>query len=187
MARTGRGLDKRESSLMFREITPPHGWKQDSKFHYLRLTLPGFEAKDITIHMDKYGHLVVRGNKQVSEHKHMSFDETYDVPNDANLEDASGMFEDGQIYCVAIPKLLHHHAITMPQLQNHNPNPNPNSKKDINDSLHKTNVPPRSSNDYLKQIRGDKYPKKEIALFLAILVALILLIAVVLILKFRHR
>lgn len=40
MARRERGME-RESSLMFREITPPHGWKQDPENHYLRLTLPG--------------------------------------------------------------------------------------------------------------------------------------------------
>lgn len=41
MARTEKGIGKRELSVVFTEITPPHGWKQDEDYHYLRLTLPG--------------------------------------------------------------------------------------------------------------------------------------------------
>lgn len=41
MAKTGRGPEKKESSLMFREISPPHKWDQDLHSHYLRLTVPG--------------------------------------------------------------------------------------------------------------------------------------------------
>ncbi|XP_051133395.1 uncharacterized protein LOC127253028 [Andrographis paniculata] len=107
MATTSRHkgvLDRKNSSIVFIHINPPHGWKDDSQFHYLYLTLPGFETNNITIHMDKYGYLVVRGDRQVSEHKYISFEETFDIPNDADLEEASGQFEDDQIYCVTIPK-----------------------------------------------------------------------------------
>ncbi|KAL0335646.1 UNVERIFIED_CONTAM: hypothetical protein Sradi_4776500 [Sesamum radiatum] len=140
-----RRLDRQNSSLMFRQITPPHGWKEDSGFHYLRLTLPGFEAKDITIHMNKYGHLVVRGDKQVTEHKYITFEETFEVPNNADLEEANGMFEDGHIYCVTIPKKQQvqrnnaEHAITIANEEN---NPKPQGNKD--GSFHKyesTNKP----------------------------------------------
>ncbi|KAG6391737.1 hypothetical protein SASPL_149496 [Salvia splendens] len=61
-------LEKKDSSLMLREISPPHKWDQDLDFHYLRLTLPGFISADITQHMDKYGHLVVRGSHDITEH-----------------------------------------------------------------------------------------------------------------------
>ena len=54
--------------------------------------------------MDKYGHLVVRGSHNITEHKYLSFEETFDVPDGANLELAEGIFEDEQIYCVTIPK-----------------------------------------------------------------------------------
>ncbi|KAH6781578.1 hypothetical protein C2S52_001646 [Perilla frutescens var. hirtella] len=99
-----RGLDKKESSLMFREISPPYRWDQDSDSHYLRLTLPGFASSDVSLNMDKYGHLVVRGTRQMTDHKYLSFEETFDVPVDGDLEQAGGMFEDDQIYRVVIPK-----------------------------------------------------------------------------------
>ncbi|XP_057791975.1 uncharacterized protein LOC131008890 [Salvia miltiorrhiza] len=104
MAKEGRGFGKKDSSLMFREISPPHKWDQDLHSHYLRLTLPGFANADITLHIDKYGHLVVRGSHQITEHKYVSFEETFDVADDADLEQAEGLFQDEQIYCVAIPK-----------------------------------------------------------------------------------
>lgn len=64
----------------------------------------GFTNKDISLHVDKYGHLVVRGSHQMTEHKYVSFAETFDVPEGADLELAEGMFEDDQIYCIVIPK-----------------------------------------------------------------------------------
>ncbi|KAL1553508.1 hypothetical protein AAHA92_14173 [Salvia divinorum] len=196
MARTERGLGKRELSMIFTEIAPPHGWKQDQDFHYLRLTLPGFEANDITIHMDKYGHLVVRGNKQVSEHRYVSFEETYEIPSDAKLDDAMGLFEDNQIYCVAIPKVKgqQQHAITMPK--EHKINPKPRDKKDDasihqynndkNNNVEKPEVPAQGSTrkDYLKIVRGDKSAMMKIALYIAALIALTV-IMVVIILKLR--
>lgn len=54
--------------------------------------------------MDKYGHLLVRGSREVTQHKYLSFEETFDVPDDGNLEHAEGLFQDDQIYCVTIPK-----------------------------------------------------------------------------------
>ncbi|KAL2539493.1 SHSP domain-containing protein [Abeliophyllum distichum] len=107
MANEGRikpGIDKRESSLLFREIVPPHGWKEDENNHYLRLTLPGFQLIDVTLQIDKFGHLVVRGERQLSGHKFISFQETFDLPQNANVEESSGEFVDGEIYCVTIPK-----------------------------------------------------------------------------------
>ncbi|KAG6389977.1 hypothetical protein SASPL_151453 [Salvia splendens] len=104
MEKVVRNLEKKDSSLMFREISPPHKWDQDLDFHYLRLTLPGFISSDVTLHMDKYGHLVVRGSHKITENKYLSFEETFDVPDGAGLELAEGIFEDEQIYCVTIPK-----------------------------------------------------------------------------------
>lgn len=159
----------------------------------------GFEAKDISIRMDKYGRLVVRGDKQVSQHKYMSFEETYDVPSDANLEDAHAMFEDGQIYCVTIPKLTkeqqqQQHAITIPQHQNQNQNQNLNQNLNQNQNQNQNNInhpnptqeKPVSSRDYLKLIRGDRSSAKKVALFVALLIALLVLL-VFLIIKFRRR
>ncbi|XP_047944765.1 uncharacterized protein LOC125191295 [Salvia hispanica] len=196
MARTERGLGKRDLSMIFTEITPPHGWKQDHDFHYLRLTLPGFEANDITIHMDKYGHLVVRGNKQVTEHKYVSFEETYEIPSDAKLDDAMGLFEDNQIYCVTIPKVKgqQQHAITMPKEHKINPKPRDNASihqydnNDRNSNVEKPEVPAQGSTkprkDYLKIVRGDKSAMMKIALYIAALIALTV-ITVLMILKLR--
>lgn len=131
----------------------------------------GLEAKDISIRMDKYGRLVVRGDKQVSEHKYMSFEETYDVPNDANLEDAHAMFEDGQIYCVTIPKLIkeqqQQHPITIQQ------------------NSHPQKSAPTST-DYLKHIRGD-YSSSTNKLAALIIVIALLALLVFLIIKFHPR
>ncbi|CAI9773746.1 unnamed protein product [Fraxinus pennsylvanica] len=100
-----KGLDKRESSLLFREIVPPHGWAEDENNHYLRLTLPGFKQPDVTLQIDKYGHLVVRGERQLSGHKFVSFHETFNLPKNINVEETSGEFEDGEIFCITFPKL----------------------------------------------------------------------------------
>ncbi|XP_057791974.1 uncharacterized protein LOC131008889 [Salvia miltiorrhiza] len=202
MATTERGMNKRESSLIFTEITPPHGWKQDPDFHYLRLTLPGFEANDITIHMDKYGHLVVRGTKQVTEHKYISFEETFDIPTDAKLDDALGMFQDNQIYCVAIPKVKgqQQHAITMPKVDHNVNNPKPPDYKRDGASIHRYDTENNNNNDnnnnnekpevsrsrdYLKHIRGDK-TKMKIAICVVTLIALIVITAVIIV-KLRRR
>ncbi|KAL8529637.1 hypothetical protein ACS0TY_006898 [Phlomoides rotata] len=203
MARTMKGLEKKDSSLMFREITPPHGWKEDSDFHYLRLTLPGFEAKDIRIHMDKYGHLVVRGNRQISEHKYMSFEETFDVPATAELEEAEGLFEDEQIYCITIPKKKDGHKsghrISMQKDgDNNNNNNNPKGKDLKFGPIHKYNTTDKQEGlshipadhqripkNPLKMIEGDK-GKKSIVFSIALLIALII-VMVVLIVKLHRR
>lgn len=151
--------------------------------------------------MDKYGHLVVRGNKQVTEHKYVSFEETYEIPSDAKLDDAMGLFEDNQIYCVTIPKVKgqQQHAITMPK--EHRINPKPHDKKDEasinqynnnnddkNSNVEKPEVPAQGSTrprkDYLKIVRGDKSAMMKMALYIATLIALTV-ITVVIILKLR--
>lgn len=40
----------------------------------------------------------------MTEHKYMSFAETFDVPEGGDLELAEGLFEDDHTYCIAIPK-----------------------------------------------------------------------------------
>lgn len=142
--------------------------------------------------MDKYGHLVVRGNKQVTGRKYVSFEETFEVPKDAKLDDASGMFEDGQIYCIAIPKVKgKQHAITMPE-DHINPT-KPRYKKEEASIRRYVAVGDRdekvsrggSPKDYLKNITGETSNKK-IAYFVAILLALVV-IMVVLIVKLRRN
>ncbi|KAL2462943.1 uncharacterized protein Fot_54180 [Forsythia ovata] len=131
MAIDGRvkpGIVKRESSLLFREIVPPHGWKEDENNHYLRITLPGFEQMNVTLQIDKFGHLVVRGERQLSGHKFVSFQETFDVPKNANVEESSGEFVDGEIFCVTIPKMLSEYPkINTPTQKSMG---NPESKRD---------------------------------------------------------
>ncbi|KAL7153338.1 hypothetical protein ABFS83_04G161200 [Erythranthe nasuta] len=194
MAAPMKGFEKKKSSLMFIEMTPPHAWKDDLDFHYLRLTLPGFEAKDVHLRVDKYGHLVVRGDKKVSEHKYVTFEETFDVPNNADLENADGIFEQDQIYCVTIPKTskggkITGHAIAIPhELDNNNNNINTNLKPPdsiitTGSIIHKRD---NTKNNPLQVIRRDKYSKKKIAFFVAVLIALFV-VAVVLTLKFRRR
>lgn len=138
--------------------------------------------------MDKYGHLVVRGNRQVTENKYVTFDETFEVPKDAKLEDASGFFEDGQIYCVAIPKVKgQHHALTIPK-DHQNTSPKPRNKKE-GASIHRYNegdkvVRRGNPKDYLKNVTGEPSNKK-VAYFVAILLALVI-IMVILIVKLRR-
>lgn len=130
------------------------------------------------LRVDKYGHLVVRGDKQVSDHKYISFEETFDVPKNADIENADGLFEDNQIYCVTIPKInggrRTGHAITIPNLDN---NQNKHKPHEI------TEKPHGIGNNPLQVIRGDK-SRKKIGFFIAVLIAL-LIIAVALIIKFR--
>ncbi|KAK6128232.1 hypothetical protein DH2020_038036 [Rehmannia glutinosa] len=202
MATRGRAMEKKSSSLVFRQITPPHGWKEDSAFYYLRLTLPGFETKDVTIHMDKYGHLVVRGDRQLTEHKYISFEETFEVPNNADLEEASGLFEDdGQIYCITIPKKQEGqrigHAITMPKEDINKPVDDINNPKRQDNkigSFHKyesTKKPEEITqqngigNNPLNVVTGHNN-KKKISFAVAILTAL-LVVGVVLIVKLHHH
>ncbi|XP_020551992.1 uncharacterized protein LOC110012471 [Sesamum indicum] len=194
-----RRLDRQNSSLMFRQITPPHGWKEDSDFHYLRLTLPGFEAKDITIHMNKYGHLVVRGDKQVTEHKYITFEETFEVPKDADLEEASGMFEDNQIYCITIPKKQQvltnvDHAIT---IANEDNNTKPRDNKDVSFHKYESTKKPDgllpqqhgriSASNSLKIVTGNKSKQKLYFVFSVATAIILLVLAVVLIVKLRRH
>ncbi|KAL0421881.1 UNVERIFIED_CONTAM: hypothetical protein Slati_3211000 [Sesamum latifolium] len=168
-----------------------------AKFH--SFYIEGFEAKDITIHMNKYGHLVVRGDKQVTGHKYITFEETFEVPNDADLEEASGMFKDGQIYCVTIPKKQQvqtnvEHGITIAHDQN---NPKPQGNKD--GSFHKYETTKRpdgllpqqhgriSASNSLKIVTGDKSKQKLYFVFSIATVIILLVLAVVLIVKFRRH
>ncbi|CAA0826630.1 Unknown protein [Striga hermonthica] len=194
--RTG-ALDRKNSSLMFRQITPPHGWKEDSAFYHLRLTLPGFETKDIKIHVDKYDHLVVRGDKQVSEHKYISFEETFEVPNNGDLDEASGSFEDNQIYCITIPKKqggrVTGHAITIPKQDN-----GPKGQDNRIGSSHKYDHSPKQEeltpmngitrhniDNPLAVVTGHKY-KRKIALLGVVIVALVISGVVIYLVKFHH-
>ncbi|KAL2454671.1 SHSP domain-containing protein [Abeliophyllum distichum] len=150
MANEGRikpGIDKRESSLLFREIVPPHGWKEDENNHYLRLTLPGFQLIDVTLQIDKFGHLVVRGERQLSGHKFISFQETFDLPQNANVEESSGEFVDGEIYCVTIPKKQSSEYSKM-KTPTQKSMGNPESKRDhANDSNKKSTRKPDEFHD----------------------------------------
>ncbi|XP_051133334.1 uncharacterized protein LOC127252981 [Andrographis paniculata] len=170
MASTNGGrhrLDKKNSSLLFMQMTPPHGWKEDSHFHYLRITLPGFKTNNVTIHMDKYGHLVVRGDRQISEHKYISFEETFDVPKNGDLENASGVFENDQVYCITIPKK---------QQQQQQQNGRKKEEKKKQRDVH--------PNPY-DQTQNKSFFKNKLATFIIVLPILALVVG--LILKFSHE
>ncbi|KAL3819377.1 hypothetical protein ACJIZ3_005282 [Penstemon smallii] len=201
MATSGdRRLDKKSSSLMFVAITPPHEWKEDDNSYYLCLTIPGFESENITINVDKYGHLVVRGHMQVSEHKFINFEETYELPQNSNIEDAGGQFQDEQIYCVIIPKQKEktiRHKISTPKEEKTTSPPKkkqPVEKKPILtedkvDSFHRyedSEKPQEShpSKPHLQIITTEN--KKKKITFSVALVLILIVIAVPLIIKFHH-
>lgn len=55
------------------------------------------------LQVDNYGHLIVSGERQVSEMKHVHFQQSYKLPDNSNIEDTTAKFEDDILYIV-IPK-----------------------------------------------------------------------------------
>ncbi|CAK9155678.1 unnamed protein product [Ilex paraguariensis] len=103
MATKGVADGKNTQNSIFEELDPSSSWTEDSTFHYLLIDLPGFKMEEVTLEVDKYGHILVHGERPVSENKFIRFKQTFNVPENSNIEDIAGKFEDGLLY-VAIPK-----------------------------------------------------------------------------------
>ncbi|KAL3528333.1 hypothetical protein ACH5RR_007655 [Cinchona calisaya] len=100
-----RGIAERRSpqNLVFEEIVPPSGWTEDSDFYRLIIDLPGFKMDELKLQVDNYGHLLVSGERQVNEMKHIRFQQSYRMPDNSNIEDTTAKFEDDILY-ITVPK-----------------------------------------------------------------------------------
>lgn len=75
-------------------------------FYYLTSSncyVEGFKKDQVKLHVDNYGHLIVSGESQVNEMKHVRFQQSYKLPDNSNIEDTTAKFEDDILYIV-IPK-----------------------------------------------------------------------------------
>lgn len=75
-------------------------------FYYLTSSncyVEGFKKDQVKLQVDEYGHLIVSGESQVNEMKHVRFQQPYKLPDNSNIEDTTAKFEDDILYIV-IPK-----------------------------------------------------------------------------------
>ncbi|KAK3024010.1 hypothetical protein RJ639_045030 [Escallonia herrerae] len=85
------------------DFVPPFDWTEDSTCHYLLVDLPGFKWEEVKLEAnDRLGKIMVSGERQVNE-KNMRFYQTFDVPENSDIQNISGQFEGG-ILSVTIPK-----------------------------------------------------------------------------------
>ncbi|XP_059642075.1 uncharacterized protein LOC132284033 [Cornus florida] len=94
-----------KSSFRFEEFTPSASWTEDSNCHYLLVDLPEFKIGEVKLQIDSHGHAMVSGERQKSENIYVRFEQTFRVPEDADLEKMTGKFEDEILY-VIVPKRI---------------------------------------------------------------------------------
>ncbi|KAJ0680470.1 putative alpha crystallin/Hsp20 domain, HSP20-like chaperone [Helianthus annuus] len=102
---TGRSPfgDKQSSSLVFEEFVPPSAWTEDTTCHYLLVDLPGFKKHELKLQVDDRTHIIVSGERQVSENKYKRFEQKLELPKDADIEKITGKL-DGEILYISVPK-----------------------------------------------------------------------------------
>ncbi|KAI3777556.1 hypothetical protein L1987_47356 [Smallanthus sonchifolius] len=91
------------SSLAFEEFVPPAAWTEDSTCHYLLVDLPGFKKQELKLQVDNRTHILVSGERQVRENKYKRFEQSFELPKDADIEKITGKL-DGEILYVSVPK-----------------------------------------------------------------------------------
>ncbi|PIN06785.1 hypothetical protein CDL12_20655 [Handroanthus impetiginosus] len=99
-------MDKRINprDMVFEYMVPSSSWSEDTDCHYLRIDLPGFNMEEMRLRADKYGHIIVSGERQVNDNKIIHFEQLFKVPENSDIEETSAIFEDDRTYCVTIPK-----------------------------------------------------------------------------------
>ncbi|XP_027169105.1 inactive protein RESTRICTED TEV MOVEMENT 2-like [Coffea eugenioides] len=100
----GAAADRRSPhDVIFEEIVPSSGWTEDKDRHCLIIDLPGFKMDEVKLRADNYGHLLVSGERQVNGIKHIRFQQSYRVPDNSDIQEATAKFEDEILYMI-IPK-----------------------------------------------------------------------------------
>ncbi|CAI9112278.1 OLC1v1012699C1 [Oldenlandia corymbosa var. corymbosa] len=112
---------RKPQNLVFEDFTPSSGLTEDSDSYCLIIDLPGFKKDEVKLQVDDNGHIIVSGERQVNEMKHVRFQQSYKVPEKSNIEETTAKFEDDILYIV-IPKLTKD-AIVEDNSQNSNINP----------------------------------------------------------------
>ncbi|GAA0143360.1 hypothetical protein LIER_04060 [Lithospermum erythrorhizon] len=69
-----------DHSKFFAPFLPPHLRIQKGK---------------VKLQVDNYGHVVVSGERKVNENKFIRFSQSYDAPENSNIDETGGKFEDG--------------------------------------------------------------------------------------------
>lgn len=145
----------------------------------------------MTLQIDKYGHLVVRGERQLSGHKFVSFYETFKLPQNINIEETSGIFEDGEIFCITLPKLSELEQRRMRPVRDQYEKPY-STNRDIgqsmrtpesNDSNIRNNQSPKIPDEFIdpevqKPIDSDAKSKMKMWSFVGLIVILLIVIVV---------
>lgn len=143
------------------------------------------------LQIDKYGHLVVRGERQLSGHKFVSFYETFKLPQNINIEETSGIFEDGEIFCITLPKLSELELRRMRPVRDQYEKPY-STNRDIgqsmrtpesNDSNIRNNQSPKRPDEFIdpevqKPIDSDAKSKMKMWSFVGLIVILLIVIVV---------
>ncbi|KAG9129485.1 hypothetical protein Leryth_013077 [Lithospermum erythrorhizon] len=90
------GGDVRGGDRKYKENVPSSGWT----YRGLRLPLPPnrsswIQKGKVKLQVDNYGHVVVSGERKVNENKFIRFSQSYDAPENSNIDETGGKFEDG--------------------------------------------------------------------------------------------
>ncbi|KAL2321946.1 hypothetical protein Fmac_026325 [Flemingia macrophylla] len=114
------GVRTRPPTPVVQEIVPNSGWSEDSTGHYLLVDLPvetgitsdffplhlassEFRIEEVTLQVDSYGRIVVKGERQVNEWKSVQFRLNFPEPVDSDMDKIAGKFDGGILY-VTVPK-----------------------------------------------------------------------------------
>ncbi|XP_076947606.1 uncharacterized protein LOC143619601 [Bidens hawaiensis] len=124
--------DNQSSRLVFEEFVPPSDWTEDSTCHYLLVDLPGFRKQELKLQVDKGTHILVSGVRQATENRYKRFEQSFELPKDANTEKITGKF-DGEILYISVPKKVEQQHKEIKQDIIQEPEPEPASDEDDND------------------------------------------------------
>ncbi|KAK9054485.1 hypothetical protein SSX86_025563 [Deinandra increscens subsp. villosa] len=97
------GAQSSSSSLVFEEFVPPSAWTEDSTCHYLLVDLPGFKKQELKLQVDNGTHVLISGERQERENKYKRFEQSFELPKDADIQKITGKL-DAEILYVSVPK-----------------------------------------------------------------------------------
>ncbi|XP_020225758.1 uncharacterized protein LOC109807613 [Cajanus cajan] len=97
------GVRTRAPTPVVEETVPNSGWTEDSAGHYLLVDLPEFRREEVKLQVDSYGRILVSGERQVNEWKHVQFRLNFPEPVDSDMDKITGKFDGGVLY-VTVPK-----------------------------------------------------------------------------------
>lgn len=98
-------ITPRARTPVVEEIVPNSDWTEDSLGHYLLVDLPEFRKEEVKLQVDSSGRIVVKGERQASEQKHVRFHLSFPAPVDSEIDKIAGKFDGGILY-VTLPKQI---------------------------------------------------------------------------------